>query len=108
MALPHLGAGGDEAGVGGAGHSLEAGVEIHNVEALDVDLQRHRPHSRREIEQAVAARPYPLTQILRFFADDASAAILVGRKLANVTTVSLQSHQSSSFLPHVQQQPMLL
>ena len=34
-----------EGGVAGARHGLHARVQVGDVEALDVDLQRHRPHT---------------------------------------------------------------
>mmetsp|Transcript_23096 Transcript_23096/g.68644 ORF Transcript_23096/g.68644 Transcript_23096/m.68644 type:complete len:229 (+) Transcript_23096:2044-2730(+) len=50
--------------VGGPAHGLHARVKVVDVKALDVDLQRHRPHARREVEQPVRAGADPLAHVL--------------------------------------------
>eukprot|EP00982_Pelagococcus_subviridis_P006987 30392-Pelagococcus_subviridis.AAC.4 len=46
-------------------HRLHPGLEVHDVHALDVYVERHRPHSRWKVEHPVRTRAEPLAEVLR-------------------------------------------
>ena len=49
--------------VGGLGHGHDPARVVRHVEALDVELQRHRPHVRVEVEGAVGGAAEPLGHV---------------------------------------------